>query len=214
MYFEYLCEVPLDVINYENVCANKILLWGQYSFDQINKYIPSSSEALVYGYPYNAGNKRKNDFVEYVYVLLPRQIYWEQSVELLNKLKMSNGCFIVRPHPSIKGDLSLWVESNKSSQFIIDESLLLESNLVNNCYRLVIGFNTTAVFQSLLYDQKVVIYTSGKDEFLNPGFETFNKEDSFDFVLKKLEDYDSSKYFELKKYCFKFPFENEFKVVS
>lgn len=214
MYFEYLDEVPLDVINYENICSDNILLWGDYSFDQINRYIPHGARALVYGYPYRLSLKdveKVNNFINHIYVLLPRLIYWDQSVKLLNKLKLSGECFIIRPHPSVKEKLNNWLKDNDSINLSVDKSLSLEKQLKENNYRFVIGFNTTAVFQSLWHSQKVVTYMSGKNEFANPGFETFNEGESFDSVLKKIENYNENKYIELRDYCFKFPSQDFFK---
>mgnify|MGYP003634929459 FL=1 len=51
MYFEYLNDPPVDVINYENVCAETLLAWGEYTKEQVGKYLPRGVGVEVYGYP-------------------------------------------------------------------------------------------------------------------------------------------------------------------
>ncbi|GAB1620093.1 hypothetical protein AAOGI_01430 [Agarivorans albus] len=170
MYFSYNNTVPLDVINYENVCSDELLCWGEYSKQQIASLVPSDVNLTVAGYPYSSYTECKLN-KDFYLVVLPRKIYLEQSIALVEMLLSLKIKLIVRPHPSIKSE----IESEFSDKGILfgGENSLKE-DLKEFSYLGVIGFNTTALFEALLYDQVVYCFDEANSEFENPGFGVFD----------------------------------------
>lgn len=172
MYFNYKGTLPVDVINYENVCAKELLVWGRFSKKQIEKLTPKDTTLKVVGYKKSEVTKRKS--IDAYLIVLPRESYFEDSCKLIDKLVSSGFNFIIKPHPTVEKRISEYCRglmanincSNKTS---------LKKLLAENKYLGVIGFNTTAIFEAALYEQNVYYYDSDNAEFDNPGFYQFNE---------------------------------------
>jgi hypothetical protein len=184
MYFNYINDTPFDVINFENICANELLVWGEYSKKEIELLIPKSSSCMVFGYP-------KSRFptvlspapMDKVLVLLPRNIYLDNTFLLLEYLKKYDLQYIVRPHPSVAAEVKQVVEPQKN--FELDTNAILSETLAKFKYKAVISFNSTAVFEAALCEQNVFLFTTDKDEFRNPGFREFDLDSNFADELDK-----------------------------
>ena len=184
MYYRYTTDVPFDVINYENVCAENLLVWGDYTKNQISKLIPETSSCIVYGYPSNKFPKCLPQFSsEKILVILPRDIYLDSIFSLLNFLGDYDLQFLVRPHPSVRDDLKDYIRAKENFEF--DDNKLLGKTLNTHKFFAVVGFNSTAIFEAALNNQKVLLFATGDDEFLNPGFNQFTLESNFIHELEK-----------------------------
>ncbi len=185
MYFSYCNEIPYDVINYENVCAEKLLVWGRYSINEIQDKIPLSSRCLLFGYPesyYPKDLTQKKS--EKILVLLPRDIYLSDIRVLLEYLGECQFNFLIRPHPSVAEEVEVLISTKDN--FRLDKSPLLHSTLKSELFKGVIAFNSTAVFEAKLYNQKVLMFKSSSTEFINPGFVEFCiGEDLADVLVKE-----------------------------
>ncbi|WP_413693978.1 hypothetical protein [Psychromonas sp. KJ10-2] len=184
MYFNYINDTPYDVINYENVCSDYLLLWGNYSKNEISKLIPNSSNYIVFGYPKSKFPiLSKQIKSERIFVILPRDIYLDDSIKLLNFLKDYKIQFTIRPHPSISTKINDIIKSNDN--FIIDSAMLLSESLNKHKYRAIISFNSTAIFEAALYEQNVYLFKTNKNEFKNPGFNELTLESDLIIELGK-----------------------------
>ncbi|WP_283709988.1 hypothetical protein [Pseudoalteromonas prydzensis] len=184
MYFNYCNETPYDVINFENVCAEKLLVWGAYSLKEVKNIVPQSTECLLFGYPRSQYPVNLTQTkVEKVLVLLPRDIYLEDVKILLEYLQKYAFSYIVRPHPTISEYVNDIITTQK--RFYLDTNTVLTSTLNKSRYAAVIGFNSTAVFEAALYNQNVFIFKSSRPEFINPGFNDFDINDNLPEVLRK-----------------------------
>ena len=203
MYYKYHNEVPLDIINYENVCADLLLTWGRYSYEQTSEFLPKSSRSIIFGYPFE--KQRKQDLLESddIYVVLPRVIYWDAAKDLLRILSSINPTvnYIVRPHPSIRLFLQEWIDNCLDKRFFLDDTDLLVNVFKEKSFKAVVGFNTTAIFQALLYDQNVLIYEDCASELKNPGFKLFRPDDEYE-QIESLFVNDEQMTSRLKDYCF------------
>ena len=80
MYFNYINDTPYDVINFENVCADKLLVWGEYSKKEITPLMPKSSDCAVFGYPDSKFPVISSQVSsDKILVLLPRDIYLDKT---------------------------------------------------------------------------------------------------------------------------------------
>lgn len=183
-YFKYNNEIPIDVINYENVCAENLLCWGDYTKDQIQKLVPSNSKVISFGYPLlgegiKLWSRNKDDRV---LVILPRILYEKQIYGLLSMLIEFDSSILIRPHPSFKNKLSLYI-SDLNLSWDIDNNDILHKTLIDNSFKACIGFNTTAIFECLLYQQRAIQFKSGNDEFFVDGVPQFSNVNELDNLL-------------------------------
>ncbi|MBB5187722.1 hypothetical protein HNQ57_002000 [Zhongshania antarctica] len=175
MYFKFENETPIDVINYENIAAGKILVWGDFTKEQIAPYIPSATRTIVFGNPcYGAGfNPVVPAPSNRVLVCLPRRSYlaeiW-QLVTLIQSDIFSEFIFVLRFHPSVG---VVEVPYQKDNIVPSDKSSLSEDLLSGKVSR-VIGFNSTALFECAAFGYPVIQYISGNDEVTSAGFDQFS----------------------------------------
>lgn len=194
MYFNYINDIPFDVINFENVCAEKLLVWGPFSLKEIESVVPESSKCVLFGYPDSRyPTKIPEKSVDEILVLLPRDIYLEDVKVLLLYLKNYPFKYIVRPHPSIYESVSNIIFKN--GRFSLDTNPTMSSTLSMCLYTAVITFNSTAVFEASLYKQNVYIFKSSNSEFLNPGFNEFSIYDDLALVLNNNKSLTSDEFF-------------------
>lgn len=177
LYYKYNNEVPFDVINYENVCADRLLCWGQYSIDQITSEIPFDVNLILDQYPYKIVKNIHKSYVDHVLVLLPRRVYLKEIKVLLKILSTSQEYFVVRPHPSVFNKIEKFVSGETNMQ--IDRNQELSDTLSRCQYKFCIGFNSTALLEALIYDQNIIQYISGNDEFIVEGVTAFRNQVEF-----------------------------------
>lgn len=193
MYFKYNNQIPMDIINYENVCAENLLCWGDYSREQINSYLYSDVKPMVFGYPKKIDDVTEKKEINLFYVFLPREIYLKESLELISFLANTGNEYLIRPHPSIRELVTPVIK--KYDNFKLDDSSSLVGNLQNFNYLACIGFNSTAIFEAILYGQKIMQYLSENDEFIMPDAIQLNKRSILEVSLEQLAVKQQSDYF-------------------
>lgn len=187
-YYKYENIIPKDIINYENVCANTLLVWGSYTCEIIEEFLPANTKCLIYGYPgvtseVIAEKKKKDDRI---LVALPRKIYFEESVKLLESLASTKHKFLIRPHPSIRESVEILLSNKKFKNFEIDLTASLKCQLRRFKFCAVISFNSTVLFQSILFGQNVILYRTTKNEFTISGLSEVREKDDLDKELRIL----------------------------
>lgn len=190
LYFNYINEIPFDVMNYENVCANELLLWGEYSKKEVERFMPSSSRCKVYGYPVEAIPLRKSSDI--ILVLLPRDIYLRESIQLLEYLNKFSESYIIRAHPSILSNIE---KMNLYNNISIDRNKTLKETLYANKYKVVIGFNSTSLFEASLYEQDILLFKTKNQEFKNPGFEEISVDADLYECINNIKPHIDNRYF-------------------
>lgn len=181
MYFKYENRIPFDIVNYENVAAKYLLVWGGYTQDQISDYLPENCEVVVFGHPQY--EDRKNGFHDVnsnnVLVGLPRRLYEKEIVRLLDLLgsnAFKNYIFFIRPHPdNDKNILNDYAEGNEN--FVLSNESTLERELKGRGFLCFVGFNSTLLFEVSHYGLPVFQFITGNDEFLKAGFDEFISQD-------------------------------------
>ena len=170
-------NIPLDVINYENICSDQLLCWGQYTIDQIKSEVPKDVNLTLDEYPYIIGKTDKKANSDLVLVLLPRVIYIKEIEKLLKILYTSNYKFLIRPHPSVLSQVEKFFPNK--SQMTMDFNSNLSESLLNCKYKFCIGFNSTTLLEAALYKQNIVQYLSGNDEFILENVVKFKNKEEF-----------------------------------
>jgi hypothetical protein len=169
MYSRFVKAIPLDIINYENVSARKLLCWGGFSFDQIRDLTPKSCEVIKYGYPYSKV-KEHYKYNNSLYVVLPRPIFFEESLQLINIIKQANFNIIIKLHPN---DSCLCDMFTSMENFTVDTDVDWKKKLTYIKFKAIIGFNTTALCDAVFRNQHVIVYDSGNNESIYPGLDIF-----------------------------------------
>lgn len=176
MYFDYPeNNIPKDVINYENICADNIFCWGEFSLKVINKFKPRETKVILVGNPLvQPARKDKCANSDKVYVLLPRALYLKEAIKLLSILPDKFG-YIIRPHPSMKNDVISFIRDKKNME--IDTYTSAYKLLQSVSFKAVIAFNSTMVFLAIHENQRVFYYADNSEINLE-GFNTFDSEEN------------------------------------
>ncbi|RXJ74687.1 hypothetical protein CS022_00070 [Veronia nyctiphanis] len=174
-YFNFKNDTPIDVINYENLCSSNLLCWGQYTVDQIKNLVPKYTNIVNYGYPlvHSANNYKPQKENKAIYILVPRSIYKEEILNLFKILKDTGEEFVIRPHPSVKKEIGNYITTNKL-EWIIDDKETMHSLLRKYKFKACISFNSTALFECILFNQNAIQYVSDNDEFILDNLCKFN----------------------------------------
>ena len=164
MYHRYENAIPIDVINYENCCADTLLLWGEYSRDEISRLVPNSVCLKVVGNPLvNKNTVDEKNISSEIYVFLPRVLYDEEIRELLGLIKedVSNE-FIIRPHPTVN-DLLMANIDDSLKHISIDRGGSPLELIKKNKFKAVVAFNSTTFFDAIYFDQKTLYFNANPE---------------------------------------------------
>ena len=172
MYFNYLNDAPLDVINYENICADELLCWGEYSRKQIYKHVHPSVKINVSGYPRIVSHETNQKKINKILVLLPREIYLNEIKDLLHILESINEKIIIRPHPTIIQFIEKYASKKKNVEINTETDLL--GIFKKYTYKACIGFNSSSLFEAMIYRQNIIRYNSTNNEFDLAEMPSFN----------------------------------------
>lgn len=201
MYFDFKNNIPLDVINYENCCAETLLLWGEHTQDEIKNKLPQDVKTKIIGHPFIMRNdNKKSKKTDEILVLLPRVDYINESKSLLNILSsFENEIFLIRPHPSVKKEISIVAE--QIYNFKMDNNTSSLSTLEEKKFKLVIAFNSTVFFESIALEQNTIYYDNNS-EMNTKNFLSFKDEHELSKIIefkKQKKNIDPSYFFSNQK---------------
>lgn len=187
VFCRYKNNIPIDIVCYENITAEYQLLWGRYYKDEVNDLMPSDTKLIVYGYPlksdYSAkclGLTNTKDALLHliknnVLVCLPRIIYERECVNLLKILSddvFSEFNFTVRYHPDSRKEFLHGLVKSKAN-FSMSREATLADEIKRSRFLSLISFNSTVLFESILYGVKPILYESGNNEVAIQNISTF-----------------------------------------
>lgn len=182
-------QLSYDIVNIANVMADILLCWGEASKEEIESFYQEINLKMdfrceVAGYPryLNAVHMKKR-YVDKILVLLPRILYKKESMSLLQQLQQlrANEDFLIKPHPSLFGDLQLGIQYEELGASI--DARKLSECLGHNEYKAIIGFNSTSIFEAIPNSSRVFLYRSGKDEFRLDFFSFFSTAEELTVLL-------------------------------
>jgi hypothetical protein len=188
-YSIYENNIPLDIINYENITADFLLCWGNSTVKNLKKFGVPVNKLIIFGNPrivLNNNRILKTPKFTNILVLLGRDIYHKSNLELIKLLEVINHNnkynFILKLHPTlpVKSLNKFYSASFSKAEEKITVAKTLE---IYNC-DLAISNNTSAFFDSFL--NGVICLRYGKYENENFGKTTFMFNDLKSFI--KLKD--------------------------
>jgi len=192
LYHDYSTSPPLDVINYENVVADTLLVWSQFCRNEIIKFYARENRKPDFHMPIAGYLKTLPDLKEKklthsntqpaLLCLLPRNKILS-SIQLLNVALEAAEAYqiIVRFHPnSEREEILKHVNTNK---LLIDDFSLLEETLSKNKIELAIGFNTTSLFDTLLFNTPCALFNAADSILSVPELPSFSTSSQLRHIL-------------------------------
>ncbi|WP_350608189.1 hypothetical protein [Pseudoalteromonas sp. MER144-MNA-CIBAN-0113] len=144
---------PIDAIAYENVVADKLLCWGEYTRDEFIKYGMDERRLVVAGYPKKTAPlilPKKSHKKLRVLVLLARSQFDENNLNLISLLSQStlNIEFEFKLHPALI--VEKYSEQLKFESFNFAPTGTVQELLNLNRYDCSISYNSTAYYDSYI----------------------------------------------------------------
>lgn len=156
-YVQYKLDLAYDIVNGENITAQKVLVWGNSSkSDLIENYQVEDDRIFVAGNPLYADREiNVNQHFKKCVVFLGRSVYDEYNVKLLTILgnvKRQTGIdFYIKAHPL--SNILLFTEyCNNYKLSLLAKEDSIQSLLSSGFYDFAIAFNTTSYYQAMYYN--------------------------------------------------------------
>lgn len=155
IYYFFPSPVPREVVNYENMQADYLLCWGQYTVDEMLKFGIDRHRLLLGGHPFYHGtiNGIRRSFQSCLF-LLSRIKYDRTNNKILEILKELRDKYhiriTVRLHPSL--DFNRYAQIAAGFNFEIDTiNATVYDCLQSKAYDFSIAYNTSAYYESLAF---------------------------------------------------------------
>lgn len=195
--------IPFDIINTENLIADKLLCWGQASIDNLVENGFDSSRLILTGNP-----KYKDVEIESInqtfskcLVLLGRELYVETNDKLLEVLEQYNEkaeqkiLFYIKKHPFLNDDMHKKFASVNNNIIFIGREHSTQEILRSNLVDFTVAVNTTAYYESLVLGKISLRWIEAENE------EFFGMDDKFENIIEfetKLDEFKSKPTSELR----------------
>lgn len=168
LYHRYRHERPIDIINYDNVTAQELLVWSDFCRNEIMEFHRELGRTpefniTVAGYinsiersaPIN--KPRQSNFTRIV-CLLPGKRYVQDCIALLHLLRdlPTDYELTIRLHPLLADSREIREALPRNA--ILDTNETLAQTLAQQRYDLAVGFNTTSLFEATLFDIPCALY--------------------------------------------------------
>ncbi|OAT17838.1 hypothetical protein M979_1981 [Buttiauxella noackiae ATCC 51607] len=150
LWFIYPTPQPIDALVYENLLADKILCWGQYTKDEFTRVGIPPDSLLIGGYPrqHSSVLKPKGKVSKKILILLARNTYDKNNEQLLNVASALVPEYEVeyKLHPSLAKEK---YEKICNAKHIMPVRNKTVSELIaQENYICTITYNTTAYYDS------------------------------------------------------------------
>lgn len=189
LYFDFLTPPPLAIINHENVTAKVLLAWSNFCKEQIEQFYqkhatPIDFEICVAGYIKRTPRVPiQHSFTHRtILCLLPYECVAASAtlLELLFQLP-DHYDVVVRTHPLSRDDSALL--SSIPASFKLDTHELLSESIIANQYRLAVGFNTTSLFDTLLFGVPCALFDTPESMFKTSDLPSFSNNEELMTIL-------------------------------
>lgn len=184
LYHRYRNERPIDIINYENITAQKLLVWSEFCRSEIVEFHRERGKApdfeiLVAGYispleQRTAAREASHGGRKNILCLLPGKRYIKDCVILLDTLNQLPEDYdvIVRLHPLLADNAEIRNALPRTS--ILDANQSLTQTLLHRRYDVAVGFNTTSLFEAMLFDIPCALYRAPSLNLEAKGIPSFS----------------------------------------
>lgn len=187
-------SIPFDIINTENMIADKLLCWGQASVDNLIENGFDTSRMILTGNPKYKDVKIETTDQSFsrCLVLLGRELYIETNNNLLELLRQYNSTaekkiiFYIKKHPFLSDDLHKGFASVNDNLIFIGKEHSTQEVLRSGLVDFTIAVNTTAYYESLALGKISLRWTEAENE------EFYGMDDKFDNISEfenKIEEF-------------------------
>lgn len=201
IFCDFKLHIPFDIINHENLTAQKLLCWGQSTVDYMEKRGMDSSRFILEGNlkykDIEIGNI--NQYFRRCLVLLGRGNYINTNNRLLEMLTHFNEqsgnsiVFYIKKHPFLMDEEhKQYADISKNMVFLGREHSVqevLKSDLVD----FSIAVNTTAYYESLALGKPCLRWTDEENEEFYGMDDKFDSEKQFIERISNLKSMDQAK---------------------
>lgn len=194
-YYRFMKEPPLAVINYENVVADKLLVWSEFCKEQIEEFHEAEKRTPDYslsiaGYFKTSQAKPRPASSEpprssqVVLCLLPGPDDLATSLMLLAVLSTLPGDYqiVVRTHPLLA---HATIMDALPAGSLLDGNRLLADTLAQYPFQLAIGFNSTSLIETLLADIPCAIFKTRANTLPAMPLDTFQDAEGLEKLIKQ-----------------------------
>ena len=214
IFCDFKIKIPFDIINHENITAQKLLCWGQSTIDYMSKQGMEESRFILEG-----NLKYRNIKIEYInqnfrscLVLLGRGNYIATNNKLLEVLSEFNKTsnypikFYVKKHPFLDDKEHKQFADIKNNIVFIGKEHTVQEVLESSLVDFSIAVNTTAYYESLALGKPCLRWIESENE------EFFGMDDKFENILefnnriKELKDMDQEEILKQIKEVIKYIF--------
>jgi hypothetical protein len=146
-------KYPVDAIAYENLIADKLLSWGQYTIDEFIAFGVNKKQLLLAGYPKYAhalSRPKKKQGNLKVLVLFARKIHHKNNLALIDLLANTKVNLEVefKLHPSL--DRHKYSQLAEFNGFSMAPQGTINELLKTGGYDFSISYNSTAYYDSYM----------------------------------------------------------------
>lgn len=176
------------MLGYENMETDHLLLWGQYSVDEYEKWGIAKKRLHLAGYP--KANKlikvKPNQSYKRCVVLLSQHYFFALNMKLLEFLidYVDEYDFTIKPHPAA---IEYYKDfATKHGMEILDSNTTIEQCLTQERYDWCIAVNTGAYYEALMRGVRCLRFSDGSFD-LQPGCsDVFENKAQFDMKVKDI----------------------------
>lgn len=186
IFCDFRLKIPFDIINHENMTAQKLLCWGQSTIDYMSKEGMDASRFILEG-----NLKYRNISIEHInqnfkkcLVLLGRGNYIDTNNKLLETLSEFNTTsdypikFYVKKHPFLDDKEHKQFANIKNDIVFIGKEHTVQEVLESSLVDFSIAVNTTAYYESLALGKPCLRWVEAENEVF------FGMDDKFENILE------------------------------
>ncbi len=195
IYYFFPPPVPREVVNYENMQADYLLCWGQYTIDEMLKFGITKQRLLLGGHPfYNGPIEEVRRSFQSCLFLLARIKYDRTNKKILEVLKefrdKYNIRITIRLHPSL--DYNRYAQIAAGFHFEVDTiNATVYDCLKSKAYDFTIAYNTSAYYESLAFGLMAFSYRDDSMEKYMTLGDYFRNADELIRIIEKYKGMDA-----------------------
>lgn len=188
VYYAYPDPAPYAIISYENIVADKLLCWGQYSVDELLKFGVEKERLILFGnpkYPSCIPYNRPRERFQSCLLLLGTKKNEEGNTRLIHLLAGLAGVRVdIKPHPSLdEAGLGASIAGLPNVELVKSGSMI--HTLFTQPYDFVVSYNSTTHNEAIACGKLCFGYAYRSDGARL--FEQFEDRDGLSRLLKKYE---------------------------
>lgn len=196
IFCDFKLHIPFDIINHENLTAQKLLCWGQSTIDYMDKRGMDRSRFILEG---NLKYKdieigEVNQKFQRCLVLLGRGNYINTNnrlLEMLTRFNEQSGdsiVFYIKKHPFLMDEEHKQYANISKNIVFLGREHSVQEVLKSDMVDFSIAVNTTAYYESLALGKPCLRWTEEENEVFFGMDDKFDSEKEFVEKIKSLQE--------------------------